>query len=186
MIAQALAGGHLPAASFPEFVLSIPTVVWSVFAGVVIAVIAVVYNKRVIGSFVRFLLKSGAVTEETAIRLSDTDYRKKRTIRSAIAHNYTLRKYLCYAEEKEAENAEKPPQAEKKKARPSKETILSRRYYIPEEKTFAAEELYSAKGSNPVAIGILLLVLLAIAILCLFVIPYVVGLFEQLFAGGAA
>lgn len=180
MIAQALTGRTL-AVPLPELVLSIPMVVWSVFAGVVVAVIAIVYNKRVIGSFVRFLLKSGAATEETAIRLSDTDYAKKRAIRSAIAHNYTLRKYLCYADE----DAGTPPSQSKEPAKKpaDKAAILSRRYYIPEEKTFAAEELYSAKGSNPVAIGIMLFMLLLVAVVCLFAIPYVQSLFEQLIAG---
>ena len=168
MIVENLAIGRSLAETLPEFVLSIPTVILSIFVGVVVAVIAATYNKRVIGSFVRFLTKSGACTEETAIRLADTDYAKKRWIRYAIAHNYTLRKYLRFEGEKDGEK------------RPDKAAILSRRYYIPEDKTFAAEELYSSKGSNPVAIGLLLMALLAVVIVCLYAIPYVMRLFGQL------
>ena len=119
-------------------------VVTSVFIGIVIASLAMIYDKRYIGNFVRKLLKKEALGEEEAISLKEAGYRKYSPIRFSLREGSNLRKRVKAV----GENGEK-------------------KYYIPKENADDAEIHYNKKGTNIAILlsSILIFVLLATAII---------------------
>lgn len=81
--------------------ITLRLIVWSLFAGFVVASLIAIYNKRVVGSIVRRMLSS-AVSEENAKTIAELgyDYKKDVFVKSALRSDSALRKYVFIAGEK--------------------------------------------------------------------------------------
>jgi hypothetical protein len=81
--------------------ITLRLIVWSLFAGFVVASLLAIYNKRVVGSIVRRMLSSAA-SEENAKTIGELgyDYKKDIFVKSALRSNSALRKYVFIAGEK--------------------------------------------------------------------------------------
>lgn len=87
--------------------ITLRLIVWSLFAGFVVASLLAIYNKRVVGSIVRRMLSS-AVSEENAKTIAELgyDYKKDVFVKSALRSDSALRKYVYIAGEKVLSNGE--------------------------------------------------------------------------------
>lgn len=66
--------------------------------GICIAICYALYNKVVLGKFVRTLLTSQANNEETAKKLEDIGYSNNAVIKQALRNNVTFKRYITNCE----------------------------------------------------------------------------------------
>ncbi len=162
------------------------TVLRAVFAfaaGIVLASLWSVYNKRYLGSLVRKLLDEGASSPETAKNLYEIGFDDKLGVRLALRRGHTYSGCVVCVEEEEylfemqrkKEEFEAAHAGEKKKPKfkyPAfKPDLDVMHYYIPEEKAFSAETRFSAKGANITGIFIVLILLAIILIAATILVP---------------
>ena len=161
-------------ASYPEFSQSVPIIVLSMFLGAVLAALISLYHKKVLGAFVKFLIDSGADSEENAIRLDATSFSKNVFVRGAIRRGIVYKRVLSSV----APEGVTPG----KSLREKREFVLQSSYYIPEDLKFRAENLFLKRGTTVLSAVIGLLLCLIIAAVSLFVIPNLVQMFNNLFS----
>ena len=147
-------------------------IVFGIFIGIIIACIAMTYNKQVLGGFVRKVLSEECRSSEAAKTLSELCYVKNPFLRSAVQRNVSLRRVLHCVEEEEfyREQNEERAEYEKKRAEePSLPKYRDREYivdpsrdhfYIPEEKCDMAERKFYAKGSSWIATIVWIIVII--------------------------
>ncbi len=158
-------------------------VVFAIAAGVVLASLWAVYNKRYLGSFVRKLLAEGATSSDNAKNLYELGFDDKLGVRHALRRGHTYsgcvvcveeEQYLAEMQEKK-EEFEAAHADEKKKPKfkypPFKPDLDVMHYYIPEDKAFSAETRFSAKGANLTGIFIVLILLAIILIAATILVP---------------
>ena len=138
-------------------------IVFGIFIGIIIACIAMTYNKQVLGGFVRKVLSEECRSSEAAKTLSELGYVKNPFLRSAVQRNVSLRRVLHCVEEEEfyrEQNEEREEYEKKRTEEPSLPKYRDREYivdpsrdhfYIPEEKCDMAERKFYAKGSSWIA-----------------------------------
>ncbi len=160
--------------SYPEFSQSVPIIVFSMFFGAVLAALISLYYKKVLGSFVAFLLKSGADSEEHAVKLSETSFSKNSFVVSAIRRGSVYRSVMRSV----------PPEGARpgKRLKEKNEYVLSSSYYIPEELKFRAENLFLKKGTTVLSAVLGVLLCLIIAGLSLLVIPDLIQMLNNVVA----
>jgi len=108
-----------------------------IFIGLIIAVLAVGYNKLVIGKFVKALINAEANHPAFAKSFSELNLKKTILLKHAL-RGYMLQKIVAKLEE---ENNEEP------------------KYYIPEDKLYRAGRLYGGKDVDVLLIAAIILVL---------------------------
>ncbi len=157
--------------------------IFALAAGIVIASLWSVYNKRYLGSLVRKLLSEGASSPETAKNLYEIGFDDKLGVRFALRRGHTYSGCIVCVEEEEylsemqrkKEEFEAVHAGEKKKPKfkypPFKPDLDVMRYYIPEDKQFVAETRFSAKGANITGIFIVLILLAIILIAATILVP---------------
>lgn len=159
--------------------VSLPLLVIGLFIGAAIAVIASVYNRKVLGDFVRTLIREGCTSPENARDLDYLNYIYKDSVRMAVKRGTNLRRVVKCREEEEHNAKMALLQAEyeaKKAAGEEVEKFKPTEYipnpyldhfYIPEELRYTAEIKFDKKGSSWLGaiIGILALLVLMIAVL---------------------
>ncbi|MBE6577754.1 MAG: hypothetical protein E7653_06410 [Ruminococcaceae bacterium] len=157
-------------------------VIIGLFIGLSIAGFAAVFNKRVLGNFVRKLISEEALSPESAKTLEELGFAGKVTIYNAVRKSTTLRRVVKCREEQEYEAALKEKQAEYENARQTdkklpkfKETEYKvdptrDRFYIPEDMKYMADVKFDAKGNtwaSAIFCCIFMLVLMVVAIILL-------------------
>ena len=113
--------------------IPLPLVLWAMFAGFVVAMCVVLYQKLVTGKFVKFLIKQEKSTEENAATLEEAGCAKNLLLKWALRDGTTFRKVV-------------------KKTKDG-------RYFLPEENRDRARTAYDNKGASvfTVLIGAILL-----------------------------
>lgn len=166
------------AESYPDMVKSVPVIIICMFIGVVAAAAVSLYHKHVLGSFIRFLRASGACDESTAIQLCRTKFDKNVFVRSAIRNGRT---YACVLRTVLPEGAADPDKLPAKERRAAKKLLLSQSgYYIPEELSFRADNVFSKSGTTVFSALFGILLFLLVAVVALIVVPDIVELFKNL------
>ena len=162
----------LSAMSSPEYAKHVPVMIVCMFIGVVAAALISLYHKHVLGAFIRFLRASGAVDESTAIRLSDTKFNKNVFVRAAIRNGRTYSSVLR-AVAPEDKGAVKSKRSERERV------ISESGYYIPEELSFRADNIFSKKGTTVLSAitGVLLFAL--VAAVSYVVVPQIIDIFKN-------
>lgn len=120
--------------------ISIPTLVWAMYAGIVIGILMMYYNKIYLGSAIRSILEKGAINEENAMNAEALGFKDKRLILRAIEKGI-LQKYV------------KPTEQEGEM-----------RYYVTEEDRVRVELRYSAKGTDLYVVVVALVLFLILAL----------------------
>lgn len=109
--------------------------------GIIIAAVATVYCRRVVGQFVRTLIEKEALSPESGVALFDTGAFRSTVVRRELCRGALLRKVVRCREE-EAFLAEKGNDA-------SYQIDFTRdHFYIPEELKDRAEIRFNPKGSS--------------------------------------
>jgi len=164
---------------------SLPLLVIGLFIGTAIAIVASVFNKRILGDFVRTLLREGCLSPESARDLDYLNYIHKGAIRYAVRSSTNLRRVVKCREEEEhnkkmaellAENEEKIKAGEKvEKFQPTtyRPNPYLDHFYIPEDMKYTADIKFEKKGSSWVGVTVCLAVLFAALILVILFLPQV-------------
>ena len=160
--------------SYPEFSQSVPIIVLSMFFGAVLAALISLYYKKVLGSFVRFLLESGADSPDNAILLENTSYSKNAFVKSAIRRGNVYKNVMRSV----------PPEGVSygKSLKERSELVLKSSYYIPEELSFRAENLFLKRGTTVLSAVLGILFCLIIGALSLVIIPDLIQMLHNLIA----
>lgn len=154
-------------------------VIWSVFIGIVVGACSLYYNKRVIGSFVRDLLQSGATGPDSARTLEELGYGKSFFIKHALRDGSVLRKMVWEADD----NFTTDPSGYTFSARSRKMDINTARFYVDESNRIKVDLRYSAKGTDIITLLIGVIIFAVVAYALLMFIPYITDLFVSVTAG---
>ena len=92
----------LDAESNPAKAGNVTLIIICLFIGVAVAAAVSLYHKHVLGSFIRFLRKSGACDESTAVVLENTKFKNNIFVKAAISNGRT---YACVLRSVLPENA---------------------------------------------------------------------------------
>ncbi len=120
--------------------------------GILIALAVHVFSRHFWGKFLKALFDNGACNEESAVKLSDIGYEKNFLIKYALSHKTTVSFIVGKVLSENKDNT---------------------KYYIPEEKSRKAEALYRADGLSLRSFVALIVVLVAVLLLCKYVVPYI-------------
>ena len=182
-------GGHL---------FSIPQMIAMMLIGVLIAAVATMFNKNVLGDFVRVILQHQAYSPEDAKTLEELGYLKNSTIRGALRRNVSLRRVVrCVEEENFAAEVEIQRAAyEAQRAQnPSLPAFVEptyhmdvnqSHYYIAEKDKYMADIKFEKKGNNWFSFGLVVVCCVVLLFAVLFILPDVfqymdnfVGMFKD-------
>lgn len=174
--------------------VNIHVIVFGIFIGVFAASFYMVYVKNFVGAFVRKLLADGCLSAEKAKTLAELGFEKNLFVRLAL-RGTLLASTVCRAEgdasegsaeEKPAENDAPADGAEDNEAETEQGSAeaaaeqpcasparpvdsLGTRYYVEEEKKYAAEMRFNARGSGwPTLLFVLLISVFCIVVIFAF------------------
>lgn len=162
--------------------VTVDLVVWALFAGFVVAAIMAVYNKRVIGGFVKTVIDKDCLSPETAKTIVELEYGTDWFIKNALRTDTVLRRYVMRApaegetsdadtDATDADGGAKKKKTSAKKSAHEQIDFMTARFYIPEELKYTAEVRYASRGTNFVTLFISVVALAALAFAAIFLIP---------------
>lgn len=168
--------------------ISLEMIVWSLCVGLAIGAVASYINRRVVGDFVRRLLKEEIHSPEKAVSLAQSGCAKNVFVRHALRQGTALRRIVLCANEEEM--VLKQPSSQKSAVffrklfsledEPKRILDLSRaRFYIPEESRIGAELRYDAKGTTLPNLILSLILLAGIGFAALYVLPELFTLMDN-------
>ncbi len=134
---------------------TLASIIIPLVTGVIIAACAVLFNKQIIGKFVKRLFDENADSEQNAKTLEELGFQKNRILRYSLRDGSTLRKVVMASPVSNDEEEKKTPP----------------RYYIPEEHAYRAEVIYNPDGSSVLTILIAIIMFIAVTLLLLVIIP---------------
>ena len=138
---------------------SVEQILWGLCAGLALALIYTFYIKRVQGGLIRRLLAADALTEGSAVGLAALGYKNGVLRRHALREGTPLSAVV--------------------------QSTPDGRYFIPAEKVELAEKRYGNEGMSMFVMLISILVLFAVALVCVYVFPELIDWFESMFGGGS-
>ena len=139
---------------------SLPQIIIAFTIGFILAALAAVINKNVLGDFVRVLLQNECHDPDKAKTLEELGYHKNTTIRSSLKRGVNLRRVVhCLEEEQFAAEVEKEraayekehendPSAPKFKAPEFKMDLDTMHFYIHHEDIYMADVKFEKKGTD--------------------------------------
>ena len=159
-------------------VFSIRTLLICFWLGIMLAAVLAIFNKRVLGDFVRACARDGATSPEKARTLAELGFLKNSSVRSALKRRGSLRRVVRCVEDDLADLAAGVPMREEIAAlypeakadagsgKPGRTDLNTARFYIPEAEIYTAEIRYDKKGTNWLSfIGTLVLGLVLVLLL---------------------
>ncbi len=157
--------------------VTLETIIIGLTFGLILASFITLYNKRYLGGFIRKLLREDCLAADSAKTLEELGYSKSLGVKNAIRTNGTLSRWVRCVEE-DIYNAEmeqkrvefeevhrNDPKPPKFKEIEFKRNLKTMHFYIPEEKKYAADIKFDAKGAN---LGSFILVAVISIALCAF------------------
>ena len=165
-------------------------VVLAGFIAVMLGASAMIFTKRVLGRFVRRLIKKEALSQESAKTVEEVGLGKSRAIRLFI-NRMTLSKAVRCREEDEfygitSDDKEKDayrvslvtPSKERYKRDPKKD-----HFYVPEDKKHRMSVRFDKKGTNPMMLLILAVVYIVLALIIIKILPSLLSFADGAVAG---
>ncbi len=166
--------------------MTLEIIVWSMFLGVIIGAFVILYNKSILGAFVRMLLETGANSPESAKTLEETGFSKNIFVKFSLQVKSTYRKIIQASPvnvRNEITGDTIPPENSKKritkKRRPAEPKLSELKFYIPQEMAIRAESIYSNNGTSLLIVIITIALFLTVAILSFTVIPDLVQMLKN-------
>lgn len=163
--------------SYPGYAKNVYVIIICLFIGVVVAALISLYHKHVLGSFVRFLLESGAKDEETAVKLKTTKFDKNVFVRSAIKNGRTYSSVLRSSPPDGA--ADVTALRGRERRRMIEERLSETSFYIPEELSFRADNVFSKRGTSVGSAIFGILIFVVVTAVCLLFVPAIVEMFSS-------
>lgn len=168
-------------------IMTLKTVIIGLYIGFLVGIIISFYNKVYLGSFVRKLVKKEVFSSEKALTLREIGVKNTFFIRKALVKKGTLRRIAEAANEDEVTSEVERSKFSKwfrKFFRFDDEPKLKYdfdkiKFYIPEEKKYAAEIRYEKKGSNPAMFIVMAIALTAVAVIAYIQVPELLTLLDN-------
>ncbi len=177
---------------------SVRIVIIGIFIGLILALFASVFNKRVLGDVVRSIIKKEAFSPEKALNLEELGFENNAIIRFAVRKSTTLRRVVRCREEEEfiaEQNARRKEYNEKRlenkklprfKEQAYKINPYADTFYLPEEIRYMADVKFEKKG-NTWRSAILCSVLLGVGMLVVLgALPSILNLIDGIVASLAS
>ena len=147
----------------------IPALVW----GIIIAAVATVFCRRVVGEFVRTLIKKEALSPDAGVTLFETGLFRSIVVRHEICRSAFLRKVVFCREEQDFLK-------EKAGDATYKIDFMKDHFYIPEDLKYRAEIRFDQKGSSWLSVVLtVILTPIAVGLLCRFM-PNILQLVDSI------
>ncbi len=175
--------------------IMVKNLILGIFIGLTIAAFGAVYNKRILGGFVRKLLKNECLSPESAKTFSQLEATRSYAIRNAVRKSVSLRRVVrCVEEEQFLEEQKKLREEYEEKRKENKSLpkfqeekfeidIENDHFYIPEDMKYMADVKFENKGTTWLG-AILFIVIMAIAFVALLVfLPQIFELIDSFAAG---
>ncbi len=177
--------------------ISLPTLIFSLFIGVLIASVLAIFNKGVLGDFVRAIAREDATSPEKAKTLAELGFLKNSAVRSALKKKGALRHTVRCVEDDRADLAagiplraeiaalygcgcgETAPTAEKGAKGSTRTNLNEARFFIPKDKLITAELRYEKKGTNWLVFFGILILSIAVVIVLFRVMPDILQLIDN-------
>ena len=141
--------------------------------GIIIAAIATVYCRRIVGDFVRTLIKKEALSPDAGVTLMETGAFRSTVVRRELCRGALLRKVVFCREEQAF-------LSEKEKGADYKIDFTKDHFYIPEELKYRAENRFRQKGSSWLSVVLtVILVPVVVGLICRFM-PNILQLADSL------
>jgi ABC-type amino acid transport system permease subunit len=174
--------------------MTLEIIIWSMFLGIVIGAVAIMYNKNVLGAFVRKLIEEKADSPESAKTLAETGFARNPFVKFSLSIRGTYRKIiqatpadnfstglphpsLTDGATQEREEMTENKKNKKEKNPPRRPQLSELKFFIPHEMTMRADSLYSNKGTSLLILLLTVALFLTVAILSFTIIP---GLIQML------
>ena len=177
-----------------DSMIFVKNLILGIFIGLCIAAFGAVYNKRVLGKFVRTLLREECLSKESAKTLTELGVMQNYAIRNAVRKSVNLRRVVrCREEEEFLEEQEKLRLKFEEAAKGSKRSAFREEkfemdtandhFYIPEDMKYMADVKFESRGTTWLG-AILFVIIMAIVFVALLV--FLPQIFETLdsFVGG--
>lgn len=173
--------------------ISVRLIIVGLFIGVGVAAFVSVFNKRILGGFVRKLLREECLSAESGKTLPELGYADKLSVRNGLRRGVTLRRVVRCREEEEhlARMAELEASCEeRRRSDPSLPSKFSpepfrvdpdrHHFYIPEELRYKADVKFEQKGTTwgGAVVCVILLAIGLVAVLLVF--PKILELIDDL------
>ncbi len=143
--------------------ISVRLIIVGIFLGLAAGSFVAVFNKQVLGGFVRKLLREECLSPETGKTLPELNYAAKLTIRRAVRRSVALRRVVrCREEEDFYAEQERNPSKKKIEFRVNPD---HHHFFIPEEMKYMADVKFEAKGTtwrSAIAFSFLMVVLMVV------------------------
>ena len=141
--------------------------------GIIIAAIATVYCRRIVGDFVRMLIKKEALSPDAGVTLMETGAFRSTVVRRELCRGALLRKVVFCREEQAFLSG-------KEKGADYKIDFTKDHFYIPEELKYRAENRFRQKGSSWLSVVLtVVLVPVVVGLICRFM-PNILQLADSL------
>ena len=170
----------------PFFTLNL--IIWSVYAGFMIAGIGAVYNKNYLGKPVRALCAAGAYSPQSALTLADLGIKPSGLLKRALREGGALGKYVYVANPDEC-RVDKPHSGFLKRlgrflnigvSDGVRYDLAAARLYVPEKPQYRAQVRYDKKGSSPALLIVAAVAFLALAAALTFLLPELLGFTDSM------
>ena len=142
---------------------TVDNIIQGMLVGFIIAVLAVAYNKLVIGRFVKALIKAEAVHPNFAKTFEQLNVRKTFFLSFALRTQGTLRKVVYELEDEDMKGY----------------------FYIPEDKLYRAGRIYGGKDVDFLMVAAVVIVLFVFFAIALMLMPVIMGQIESFIGPGS-
>ena len=167
------------------------SLVIGLLVGFFLACCLTVFDRRVLGDFVRHVLYNECFSKEEAKTLEELGYLKNSFVRGSLKNGVSLRRVVkCVEEEEFLEEVRAMREAyekenEGKRVAPFKEPkfkmdVSTMHFYIPEELKYTADVKFEKKGANAITLLIALLLFAAVAAIAITVIPEILQMLDNM------
>jgi len=171
--------------------VTLKTILIGLTFGIIFASFITIYNKRYLGGFIRKLLHEECLGASSAKTLEELGYAKSFGVKHAIKTDGTLSRWVRCVEEdeflaeiekkrtefEEAHKAdEKPPRF---KEISFKRDLNTMHFYILEEKKYAADVKFDAKGANWGSFALVAVVSILLCAFLSFVLPDIIKMVDN-------
>lgn len=169
----------------------IMSIIVGLLIGFFIACCMTVFDRRVLGDFVRHVLYHECFSKESAKTLEELGYLKNSFVRGALKSGVSLRRIIKCVEEEEfleevrAMREAYEKEAEDKKLPAFKEPkfkmdVSTMHFYIPEELKYTADVKFEKKGANVITLLLAFLLFAAVAAVAIMVIPELLQMLDNM------
>lgn len=176
---------------FSSSMFTLRSMIICMFIGILLASLLALFNKRVLGDFVRAIAREEATEPGKAMTLEQLGFQKNSAVRSALKRHGSLRRVVRCVEDDQADVAAgiplRPGIAELygeielvPNAKGSGKTNLNgAHFFIPQAEIYTAEIRYEKKGTNWLVFLATLVVCIAAIILLFKLMPDILQLVDN-------